>query len=342
MNSSRAVTPHNAVATPTSGHGVDAAPSPILRGRGESEAGDSSRQSEREHQGTIDQFHVNLSNFEGPFDLLLQLIARKRLDLTEIALAQVTDEFIAYMQAFPNLSRTTEFLVVAATLLDMKAAQLLPDDGEDHNVSAEDLEARDLLFSRLLQYRAFKSAAATISQHLETNAAYFPRSVPLEPHFAQLLPELRWVATGEDLARILADLLTQQPPTVSVTHLHDPVVPVRQQAQIIAAKLRTAGRATFHQLVADAASTAVVVSRFLALLELFRLHKVEFHQEEALGNLDISWVGGEDEDVGDFDDYGPAQSDSVMGSDTTSPDGDNVEEQLPDGDVAYMNADTNE
>ncbi|MDC4233292.1 segregation/condensation protein A [Actinomyces sp. B33] len=256
-------------------------------------------------QVPIDEFQVALDVFEGPFDLLLQLIARKKLDITEVALSEVTDEFIAHMRLFPDLSRTTEFLVVAATLLDMKAAQLLPSPEGADDLRAEDLEARDLLFSRLLQYRAFKMAAARIEQALDSTSRAHPRHVPLEPHFAQLLPELVWVASPEDLARVAAEALSSQPPTVAVAHLHDPVVPVREQALIVSRRLRAAGRATFHDLVADAASTAVVVSRFLALLELFRRGAVEFIQEEALGKLTISWTGGdEDVDVDVDDDYG--------------------------------------
>nr|WP_243442544.1 ScpA family protein [Schaalia vaccimaxillae] len=256
-------------------------------------------------QASLDQFQVTLDIFEGPFDLLLQLIARKRLDITEIALSEVTDEFIAHMQVFPDLSRTTEFLVVAATLLDMKAAHLLPRPEGAEDLSAEDLEARDLLFSRLLQYRAFKMAAAMIEEHLDANAGRHSRSVALEPHFAQLLPELVWLAAPEDLARAAAEALSQQPPTVTVAHLHDPVVPVREQAMIVARKLKTLEAATFHDLVADAQSTAVVVSRFLALLELFRRSCVEFVQEEALGQLHVMWTGGDSDEIDiDEDDYG--------------------------------------
>ena len=244
-------------------------------------------------QATIDQFQVSLDVFEGPFDLLLQLIARKRLDITEVALSEVTDEFIAHMRVFPDLSRTTEFLVVAATLLDMKAAHLLPRPEGEADATAEDLEARDLLFSRLLQYRAFKMAAGEIESRLEANSGRFARSAPLEPHFAQLLPELVWTTTPEMLAVAAAAALSEQPPTVMVSHLHDPVVPVREQARVVARMLREAGAATFHDLVADAQTTAVVVSRFLALLELFRRSCVEFTQEEALGELRITWTGGD-------------------------------------------------
>lgn len=259
-------------------------------------------------QGTIDQFQVSLDVFQGPFDLLLQLITRKRLDITEVALAEVTDEFIAHMASFPDLSRTTSFLVVAATLLDLKAAHLLPRDPDGEDVDLADLEARDLLFSRLLQYRAFRTAAGAISSALAANAGSHPRSVALEPHFAALLPELVWVSTPEDLARAAADALSHVPPSVEVAHLHDPAVPVREQAAVLVARLRGRGRTTFHDLVSDAATTAVVVARFLALLELYRRRVVEFGQDEALGELDVTWTGGDREVDIEVDEYEGAAS----------------------------------
>ena len=284
-----------------------------------------------EVQGEFDLFAVSLPVFEGPFDLLLSLIARKKLDITEVALAQVTDEFIAFMQASPDLSRTTEFLVVAATLLDMKASHLLPVIDEEENTSLADLEARDLLFSRLLQYRAFKEAAKYLDQRMGEYSSYVARDVPLEAHFATLLPELRWLTAPEDLARLAADALSAATPTVQVTHLHDPVVPVREQALLVSAMLAQAGSMTFHELVEDAATRAVVVSRFLALLELYRRGAVEFDQENALGALTIHWTGTQsriDIDVDDYsgagdEDLAPASSNSATRFDG---EGDNADE----------------
>ena len=243
-----------------------------------------------EVQGEFDLFAVSLPVFEGPFDLLLSLIARKKLDITEVALAQVTDEFIAFMHASPDLSRTSEFLVVAATLLDMKAARLLPQVDEEAGASEADLEARDLLFSRLLQYRAYKEASKDIGRRLIDNEHYVPREVPLEAHFAVMLPPLAWTTTPQDLARLAADALTSQSPTVEVSHLHDPVVPVREQVLVLSAMLARAGRMTFTELVCDAARP-VLVSRFLALLELYRDGAVEFDQEAPLAPLLVSWRG---------------------------------------------------
>ena len=227
----------------------------------------------------------------------------------------MTDEFIAFMKASPDLSRTTEFLVVAATLLDMKAAHLLPSVDEDDNASEADLEARDLLFSRLLQYRAFKEAAKHIDARMGEYGSYVARDVPLEPHFATLLPELRWRTTPEDLARLAADALSATSPTVQVAHLHDPVVPVREQALLVSSMLAVAGRMTFHELVEDVPTRAVVVSRFLALLELYRRGAVEFEQEGALGTLTIQWTGSEGNIDIDVDDYtGTGDVDSATAS----------------------------
>lgn len=268
-----------------------------------------------EVQGEFDLFAVSLPVFEGPFDLLLSLIARKKLDITEVALAQVTDEFIAFMKASPDLSRTTEFLVVAATLLDMKASHLLPGIDKDDNASEADLEARDLLFSRLLQYRAFKEAAKYIDERMGEYGSYIARDVPLERHFAALLPELRWRTTPEDLARLAADALSSTSPTVQVAHLHDPVVPVREQALVVCAMLAEAGRMTFHELIEDAPTRAVVVSRFLGLLELYRRGAVEFEQDGALGTLTIQWTGSEGSIDIDVDDYsGVSDADAAKAS----------------------------
>ncbi|ENO17517.1 segregation and condensation protein A [Schaalia cardiffensis F0333] len=245
-------------------------------------------------QGVIDDFTVVLDVFEGPFDLLLQLIARKRLDITEVALSEVTDEFLAHMKVFPDLSRTSEFLVVAATLLHMKSVSLLPRTEVDSDISREDLEARDLLFSRLLQYRAFKGASEKIHEALEVNADYIPRQAPLEKHFAALLPELIWTLSPEDLAIAAAHALSSKDPEVVTTHLHDPLVPVREQAILVAERLKTVGALTFHELIADAESARVVVSRFLAVLELYRRHALDVNQDEPLAELELVWTGDED------------------------------------------------
>ncbi len=247
-------------------------------------------------------FTVRLANFEGPFDLLLQLISRHRLDITEVALSVVTDEFIAHVKAGQerqgpgrwDLEQISQFIVVAATLLDLKAARLLP-QGEVED--AEDLallEARDLLFARLLQYRAFKQVSRWIADTLAVEDRRFARPGGLEEQFRALLPELRFTATPDQLAWLAARVFT--PPEaeqVSLSHLHQAKVSVREQSQLVVAVLRERGSASFRDLIADAGERLVVVARFLALLELFRERAVSFEQLTPLGELRVRWVAGD-------------------------------------------------
>ncbi|WP_185972559.1 segregation and condensation protein A [Georgenia yuyongxinii] len=260
-------------------------------------------------------FELTLENFSGPFDLLLSLIAKHRLDITEVALAQVTDEFIGHISAQSewDLGQASEFLVIAATLLDLKAARLLPRGAVDDEDDLELLEARDLLFARLLQYRAFKDVADHLGQRWAQTAKTYPRSVALEPHLAALLPELIMQIGPEELARLAAGAFAPRPgaPQVDITHVHDPLVPVREQATLIVDRLRRLRSATFRALTADAASTAVVVARFLALLELFRERAVSFEQAEALGELTIRWSGAEEGEVAVDDEYDDAGFDDA-------------------------------
>jgi segregation and condensation protein A len=245
-------------------------------------------------------FQVRLSNFEGPFDLLLQLIFAHRLDVTEVALHQVTDEFIAYTKAIGpqlELDETTAFLVIAATLLDLKAARLLP-AGEIHD--EEDLallEVRDLLFARLLQYRAFKHVAEMFAELEAAALRSYPRAVSLEPRYEDLLPEVMLGVDAQLFAEIAASAFTPRPvPTVATEHLHELIVSVPEQAERLLAELQRRGPgrwATFSELVADCREPILIVGRFLALLELYRARAVAFDQTEPLGVLQISWTGDE-------------------------------------------------
>ncbi|OEJ27583.1 chromosome segregation protein ScpA [Streptomyces agglomeratus] len=243
------------------------------------------------------RFTVRLVNFEGPFDLLLQLISKHKLDVTEVALSKVTDEFMAHIRAMGpdwDLDQTTEFLVVAATLLDLKAARLLPAAEVEDEADLALLEARDLLFARLLQYRAYKRIADIFSERLDAEARRYPRTVGLEPQHAALLPEVV-ISIGPDGFAGLA-VKAMQPraePQVYVDHIHAPLVSVREQAEVVVARLREVGEATFQGLTEDASDTLTVVARFLALLELYREKAVVLDQEEALGELVVRWTGGE-------------------------------------------------
>ncbi len=243
-------------------------------------------------------FQVRLTNFEGPFDLLLQLIFAHRLDVTEVALHQVTDEFIAYTReigARLELEETTAFLVIAATLLDLKAARLLPAGQIDDEEDLALLEVRDLLFARLLQYRAFKHVAEMFAELEATALRSYPRSVSLEDRFTGLLPEVMLGVDAERFAQIAAIVFTPRPvPTVATGHLHELSVSVPEQARKLLAILEARGSgqwATFSELVADCEAPMEVVGRFLALLELYRSRTVAFDQSEPLGVLQISWTG---------------------------------------------------
>ncbi|WP_329393941.1 segregation/condensation protein A [Streptomyces lydicus] len=243
------------------------------------------------------RFTLRLENFEGPFDLLLQLISKHKLDVTEVALSKVTDDFMAHIRAMGpdwDLDQTTEFLVVAATLLDLKAARLLPVAEVEDEADLALLEARDLLFARLLQYRAYKRIADIFSDRLADEARRHPRTVGLEPQYAELLPEVVISIGAEGFARLAVKAMQPKArPQVYVDHIHAPLVSVREQAGVVMARLREVGETTFQELVADAADTLTVVARFLALLELYRERVVDLDQAEALGALTVRWTGAE-------------------------------------------------
>ncbi|MCX5413508.1 segregation/condensation protein A [Streptomyces sp. NBC_00059] len=270
------------------------APGAVGSAPGENRAGEASAVPEA---GDDRRFTVRLVNFEGPFDLLLQLISKHKLDVTEVALSRVTDEFMAHIRAMGpdwDLDQTTEFLVVAATLLDLKAARLLPTAEVEDEADLALLEARDLLFARLLQYRAYKRIAEIFSDRLESESRRHPRTVGLEPQHAELLPEVVISIGPEGFARLAVKAMQPKPkPQVYVDHIHAPLVSVREQAEIVVSRLRAEGEISFRELTEDAADTLTVVARFLALLELYREKAVALDQEEALGELMVRWAGGE-------------------------------------------------
>ncbi|SCF49625.1 condensin subunit ScpA [Micromonospora matsumotoense] len=246
-------------------------------------------------------FTVRLANFTGPFDLLLQLISKHKLDVTEVALHTVTDEFISYIRAMGDewdLDETSEFLLIAATLLDLKAARLLPSAEVENEEDLALLEARDLLFARLLQYKAYKEAAAHIAELEAVGGRRYPRAVTLEARYADALPDLVLGVGPERLLRLAVRAMTPKPvPEVSIAHVHLVRVSVREHATILAERLRRAGTATFTLLCADCEITLEVVARFLALLELYREGLVAFVQEEALEELTVRWTGPADGDA---------------------------------------------
>jgi segregation and condensation protein A len=239
-------------------------------------------------------FRVAVGSFEGPFDLLLRLISRHELDITDISLSAVTEEFIQYLRTLnldSELDQATEFLVVAATLLDLKVAGLLP---QGEVVDAEDaalFEARDLLFARLLQYRAFKGVSEWFAQHLEVEATRHARVVRLEERFRNQVPELIWTTSVEDFAALaMLALAPREIPVVGLDHLHAPLVSIREQAAQVVTKLREGKPLTFRELIADAVVAGVIVARFLAVLELYRHAAISCEQHEPLGDLTITWT----------------------------------------------------
>jgi len=260
------------------------------------------------------KFNVRLTEFEGPFDLLLTLIGKHKLEVTELALHQVTDDFLAYIRNQGvewDLDEASGFLVVAATLLDLKAARLLPSGEVEDDEDIARLEARDLLFARLLQYRAYKEAAAWLKDRYALQGHTFPRSVSMEPAFASMLPEVLLSISPEGFAQLAAKALTPKvAPVVAVSHVHASAVSVREQAAVLVDRLRRLRSASFRSLVADAQTTLVVVARFLAVLELYRDGQVAVEQAAPLSELFVRWTGSEEGDVDvdpEFDEEDPRE-----------------------------------
>ena len=249
-------------------------------------------------------FNVHLSNFDGPFDLLLQLISRHKLDITEVSLSLVTDEFISFIRKLEEsgegwrLDQATGFLVIAATLLDLKAARLLPSGEIEDEEDLAILEARDILFARLLQYRAFKEIAASFQDAILAADKSFPRVVALDPALASLLPEVLIGVGAQRFAAIAERVLTpKSPPVVAVEHLHSALVSVAEESRTVVDALRKSRTLSFRNLIQGADSTLVVVARFLALLDLYRQGALRFEQVMALGELQVTWVGSDEGEV---------------------------------------------
>ncbi|MDN5761943.1 MAG: segregation/condensation protein A [Microlunatus sp.] len=266
-------------------------------------------------QADGDVFQVHLDNFTGPFDLLLQLISKHKLDVTEVALSTVTDEFIAHIKAAGDdwdLEQTSQFIVVAATLLDLKAARLLPTGEMADSEDLALLEARDLLFARLLQYRAYKQITTLLVRRLAAEERRHPRQVGPDPRFAGLRPEIRLTITGAELAALAAKAMTPKAADViSLSHLHTSTVSVQEQATLIVDRLRRARTMTFRALAGDLEDRVMTVARFLALLELFKEQAVAFEQLTPLGELTIRWTGAQTGDLDISDEFdSPDQIDS--------------------------------
>ncbi len=269
-------------------------------------------------------FAVRLDNFEGPFDLLLSLISKHKMDVTEVALSRVTDEFIAHVKAAGGvweLEQTTSFLLVASTLLDLKAARLLPQGDVEDEEDLALLEARDLLFARLLQYKVFKQIAGILDRRISMESLRHPRSVGLEERFATLLPEVLIGLGLDEFAGLAAKALAPrpEPEAIGLAHIHAPTVSVREQGVVVIGRLRTQGTLTFRALAADAPDMMTRVARFLALLELFREGVVSFDQMTPLGELSIRWVGDDETEIeinDEFDGTPPEQAPDIAAEST--------------------------
>jgi segregation and condensation protein A len=279
-------------------------------------------------------FAVTLDNFEGPFDLLLSLIAKHKLDITEVALSRVTDEFIAFIKAAGpewDLEQTTSFLLVASTLLDLKTARLLPQGDVEDEEDLALLEARDLLFARLMQYRAFKQVAGVLEQRLTGEARKYPRAVGLEERYATLLPEVLIGLGLEEFAALAAKALEPKPVLeFSLSHIHASTVSVKEQAAVVVDRLRRQGTMTFRALAGDSPDVLTRVARFLSLLELFREGVISFDQMSPLGELTVRWIGSDDAEViitDEFDGAPPEAAAEVVPDPATVEPGDRHDER---------------
>lgn len=243
-------------------------------------------------------FQVSLEEFSGPFDLLLALISKHKLEVTELALSQVTDDFLNYIKekgATLPLEEISSFLVIAATLLDLKTARLIPSGEVEDEEDIALLEAADILFARILQYRAYKQVSGVIKEMMELAPRRWPRTAGFDPGLNQLLPEVTINITPAQFAAVaVTSLLPRQLADISISHLHSPLVSVKEQTQVIVRKLSRAKNLSFAELVSDCETTGHIVASFLSILELFRQRLITFEQHVPLGPLFIQWQGSDD------------------------------------------------
>ena len=296
-----------------------------------------------EETGKSGAFSVHLDNFDGPFDLLLQLISKHKLDITEVSLSLVTDEFISFIRALEasgegwRLDQATEFLVIAATLLDLKAARLLPSGEIEDEEDLALLEARDILFARLLQYRAFKEIASNFQEAIAAADKSFPRVVALDPTLANLLPEVLIGVGPERFAAIADRVLTPKvAPVVAVEHLHSALVSVSEESKLVVEALRKGRTVSFRTLIQEADSTLVVVARFLALLDLYRQGALRFEQVVALGELQISWVGSDEGEILASSEFDIPTSEQYPEEEVEGSEGENPQVEVESSDVSAV------
>ena len=254
------------------------------------------------------RFSVDLEVYSGPFDALLSMIANKKLELTEVSLSAITEEFLVYVRRLDfteNMDEASAFLDVASILVEAKSAALLPSNasGERDEQSMEALRERDLLFARLVQYRAYKEAAADFRARLAANSGRFPHPGVVDESVSAMLPELVWTLGAEELAALAAQVFVNAPvDEVSVHQLHVPLVDLQAQSKLVRARLRGLGEGksiTFAELTADAKQSIEIVARFLAILAFFKQGVVQFKQSGPYAPLHVRWVSGVDDEMSD-------------------------------------------
>jgi segregation and condensation protein A len=249
-------------------------------------------------------YQVRTEVFEGPFDLLLHLIAKRELDIYDVSLAAITEEYLEHLKQMVELDLdvATEFLVVAATLIEMKASRLLP--GPPRDEDGLDVSDRDLLIARLLEYRAYKEAAAKLAGLLADNVGFVPRVAGPGEQFARLAPDLMARVSPQRFAEIAFDALSPKVvPHVDTSHIAPIRVSVAEAVEELRAQLRKRKRATFRQLTVGIEHRLNVIVRFLAVLELVKRGEADVAQSGAFGQIDVTWVGERTQPAGETDEY---------------------------------------
>lgn len=279
---------------------------PSLREAGSrSEAEGSSAEAEiSTEESATSGFRVNLEVYSGPFDALLGMIANNRLELTEVSLSSITEEFLTYVRGLDftkNMDEASAFLDIASILVEAKSVAILPggEDSQHDEQSLEVLRERDLLFARLLQYRAYKQAAGDFRARIAANSGRFPHPAAMDEGVAAMLPELVWTLTPLELARLAAQVIANAPASeVSIHQLHVPLVDLRAQSLVVRDRLIAALESkgdqsiSFSELTRDCTSRIEVVARFMAVLVFFKQGVLQYQQDGPFAELHLRWVPG--------------------------------------------------
>ena len=286
---------------------------PSLREAGSrSEAEGSSAEAEiSTEESATSGFQVNLEVYSGPFDALLGMIANNKLELTEVSLSSITEEFLTYVRGLDftkNMDEASAFLDIASILVEAKSVAILPggEDSQHDEQSLEALRERDLLFARLLQYRAYKQAAGDFRARIAANSGRFPHPAAMDEGVAAMLPELVWTLTPLELAQLAAQVIANAPASeVSIHQLHVPLVDLRAQSLVVRDRLIAALESkgdqsiSFSELTRDCTSRIEVVARFMAVLVFFKQGVLQYQQDGPFAELHLRWVSGVDETMND-------------------------------------------